>query len=715
MSMQGAVAKKKWEAIVEQTEPIIQGIEEASFTPTDLKRLASAIRSQSEIAGKVFENQIALYDQQVAKLESVIKDKLAANNIPATEANVQKVADKIFAGLVQHDWADVVKKVQKSLVNDKASQEFQKKLDQIKKTTDTLVKVEKDNKSEEKKQNTLDPKKSLLLQKMLKVTVGIPLRLAVNKQIRVEFKNAFKNQLKELKKQLKVFGTKILKISQKVWNVIRHPGEYFKLGLSKLTGLAKRGISKAASYIGFTEQDKRAALGVVKRAKNRVAKFVQPALYDANRFAGSKIQSILQPVLPNAVAELRDNKKRALRARVLSNMREMGLKPQNINSAPHIIRSNWGKDREHLVQTGIAKGIQAEHNVRTAYKGVKDTVTRAYDNSRISEFITVFNEWRKEQDIKQELREKWERAKTTKIGKLVGKSLDKYKKLYKESKEQIEEVGAANFFKSMLDKMGGWKYILGGGLAIAVGKALWDAFDVGEFFKKVGSSIWKWFVDLLPESVKKLFGIKNADTEPETKDYVQPNYSKGSGRTRTMAERGITQDKSYWDKIVGSDEKFKHLPDPRTTDYNSLTFREKTQLSRGDPEVRHKITQIAQEQAKQRQAKFKTQKEADKKNLSEADYNKKYNSRMNTASTFDFGTDAVEQSKPKQANTKSVMPDSVNTTDLSKPVSKREQAKGASNKQKSGTGAGNVFNLSTVPLYGKHDNDGLAVINTFSY
>lgn len=715
MSMQGAVAKKKWETIVEQTEPIIQGIEEASFTPTDLKRLASAIRSQSEIAGKVFENQIALYDQQVAKLESVIKDKLAANNIPATEANVQKVADKIFAGLVQHDWADVVKKVQKSLVNDKASQEFQKKLDQIKKSTDTLVKVEKDNKSEDKKQNTLDPKKSLLLQKMLKVTVGVPLRLAVNKQLRVEFKNAFKNQLKELKKQFKVFGTKILKISQKVWNVIRHPGEYFKLGLSKLTGLAKRGISKAASYIGFTEQDKRAALGVVKRAKNRVAKFVQPALYDANRFAGSKIQSILQPVLPNAVAELRDNKKRALRARVLSNMRDTGLKPQNINSASHIIRSNWDKDREHLIQNGLVKGIQAEHNVRTAYKGVKDTVTRAYDNSRISEFITVFNEWRKEQDIKQELKDKWEHAKTTKIGKLVGKSLDKYKKLYKESKEQIEEVGAANFFKSMLDKMGGWKYILGGGLAIAVGKALWDAFDVGEFFKKVGSSIWKWFVDLLPESVKKLFGIKNADTEPETKDYVQPNYSKGSGPTKTMAEKGINQDKSYWDKFIGSDDKFKHLPDPRTTDYGRLTFREKAQLSRGDPQVRRKIDQIKIEQAKQRQAKFKQQKESDKKNLSEADYNKKYNSRMNSASTFDFGSGAVEQSKPKQANTKSVMPDKVDTTDLSKPVPKKQQPKGNASKQKSGTGAGNVFNLSTVPLYGRRDNDGLAVINTFSY
>lgn len=687
MSMQGAVAKKKWEAIVEQTEPIIQGIEEASFTPSDLKRLASAIRSQSEIAGKVFEHQLSLYDQQVAKLNKLIKDKLAVNNIPATEANVQKVADKIFAGLVQHDWTDIVKKVQKTLGNDKASKDFQKKIDKIANNTDKLAKDKKAKKAQDILLN-LD-KKNSVLQKVLKVTVGLPLRLAVNKELR-----------STLKKQFKDFRSKLFIRIQKFWGVLRNPGKYIKQALiqsaNKLKQLVKTGVSNTATYLGFTDQDKRATLDILSKARNAVR---------------NKARKILQPILPNAVADLRNSKKRALRAKVLSNMRDMGLKPQNINSASHIIRANWPKDKEHIIQTSIAKGIQTEHNVRSAYRSAKDTVTNAYDNSRVSEFITVFNEWRKEQDIKQELKDKWERVKTSKIGKLVGKSLDKYKKLYKESKDQIEEVGASNFFKSMLDKMGGWKYILGGGLAVAIGKALWDAFDVGEFLKKVGSSIWKWFVDLLPDSVKKIFGIESNPAQ----DIVMPNYGKGNGVTeQSLAEKGVNQDKAFWDKFIGPDEKFKHLPDPRTTDYSRFTSREKAQLSRGNPQIRRMIDKIANAQTNQEIDKSRQQREADKKNLSEAEYNKKYGTRINTASNFDLNDTTVE-SKPKTANTKSVMADKVNTTDLSTPVPKREQTKGASNKQKSGTGAGNVFNLSTVPLYGRRDNDGLAVINTFSY
>lgn len=660
MSMQGAVAKQKWETIVEQTEPIIQGIEEASFTPSDLKRLASAIRSQSEIAGKVFEHQLSLYDQQVEKLESVIKDKLAANNIPATEANVQKVADKIFAGLVQHDWSDIVKKVQKSLANDKASKDFQNKIDTIVKNTDP-----------NNKKNSIDNfKNSSALQKFLKVTVGLPLRLAVNKQLRTTLRSEFKQ-----------FRTQLRIRVQKLWGILRNPGKYFKQALgsfgNRIKDFTKHRVSNAATYLGFTKEDKKAALEALPKLKSSVV---------------GKTRSILQPVLPNAVADLRDNKKRALRAKVLSNMRDMGLNPQNINSASHIIHANWPKDKKHLIGTSIAKGIQAEHNVRSAYRSAKDTATNAYDNSRIGEFITVFNEWRKEQDVKQKVKDKWERVKTSKISKLVGKSLDKYKKLYKESKDQIEEVGASNFFKSMLDKLGGWKYILGGGLAVAIGTALWKAFDVGEFFKKVGSSIWKWFVDLLPNSVKKIFGIE----QPRTNTQLD------------LSSSGINQDKDYWSGFIGPDKKFEHLPDPTTTDYTKLSFAQKHDLSNDDPDIRRKIAEITVQQAKQKQSKLPSktkinQQELDKKKLSPNSYN--------ASSSFN----APDPTKPKTANTKSVMADKVNTTDLSTPVPKKEQTKGTNNKQKSGTGAGNVFNLSTVPLYGRRDNDGLAVINTFSY
>ena len=677
--MQGALAKQKWEAIVEQTEPIIQGIEDATFTPTDLKRLASAIRSQSEIAGKVFEHQLSLYDQQVAKLNELIKDKLSANNIPATEANVQKVADKIFAGLVQHDWTDIVKKVQRSLANDKASKVFQKKIDKIANNTDKLAKDKKAKKAQDTLLN-LD-KKNSVLQKVLKVTVGLPLRLAVNKELR-----------STLRKQFKDFRSKLFIRIQKFWGVLRNPGKYIKQALiqsaNKLKQLVKTGVSNTATYLGFTDQDKRATFDTLSKARNTVR---------------NKARKILQPILPNAVADLRNNKKRALRAKVLSNMRDMGLKPKNINSVPHIIHSNCDKDREYLIQTGIAKGIQAEHNVRSAYHSAKDTVTNAYNNSRVSGFITVFNEWRKEQDIRQKVKDKWERVKTSKISKLVGKSLDKYKKLYKESKEQIEETAAGSFFKSTLDKLGGFKYILGGGLAVAIGTALWKAFDVGEFLKKVGSSIWSWFVDLLPDAVKKFFNIDQPNS-----DNTQPD----------ITSSGINQDKDYWSGFIGPDKKFEHLPDPTTTDYTKLSLAQKHELSNDDPDVRRKIAEITVQQAKQKQSKLPVkpkinQQELDKKSLSLNAYNKKYG--IQSGSDFSTNSHTSDSARLKEGNVKSVMPDKVETTDLSKAVPKRDQAKAISNKQKSGTSAGNVFNLSTVPIYGRRDNDGLAVINTFSY
>ena len=650
MSMQGAVAKKKWEAIVEQTEPIIQGIEEASFTPSDLKRLASAIRSQSEIAGKVFQHQLSLYDQQVAKLNELIKDKLVANNIPATEANVQKVADKIFAGLVQHDWSDIVKKVQKSLANDKASKKFQEKLDDIKNNTDKLAKKKDKN-------PILDLAKSSLFKKVMRVTIGLPLRLAVSKQLRHDFARYTLLPIKKL------------------WHMFKHPILTMRKGLRKFLGLGAKFrkfiLTKevsALNYLGFSKDEGRSALNILDKPRKAIT---------------NKVKSILTAVSPNQT-KVKNKKfktrKAAEKAKAQAKQKDKEYRSKQIQKKKAEVKSNF----QAMVQ----------HDFVESYKPItkKAKQIRKSSSKRIDSFIDSFNAWREQLQLKEKAKDKWERVKTSKIGKLVGKSLDKYKKLYKESKDQIEEVGASNFFKSMLDKMGGWKYILGGGLAVAIGKALWDAFDVGEFLKKVGSSIWKWFVDLLPDSVKKIFGIE------------QPKISNAQ---LDLGSSGINQDKDYWSDFIGPDKKFEHLPDPTTTDYTKLSFAQKHDLSNDDPDIRRKIAEITVQQAKQKQSKLPS-----KPKINQQELDKKSSlSAYNTSSSFN----APDLTKPKTVNTKSVMADQVNTTDLSTPVPKREQAKGASNKQKAGTGAGNVFNLSTVPLYGRRDNDGLAVINTFSY
>ena len=664
--MQGALAKQKWEAIVEQTEPIIQGIEEASFTPSDLKRLASAIRSQSEIAGKVFEHQLELYDQQVAKLESVIKDRLAANNIPATEANVQKVADKIFSNLVQHDWSDIAKQIQKALANDKASKEFAEKLDKVKNNTDKLV-------NEKKKSPILDLANSSLFKKVMRITVGLPLRLMVSKQLRHD---------------LASFLTKPIRV---LWNIVRHPIKSFQGGLQKLFGLGTKFrkfiLAKQIStlkYLGFSHDEQKTMLNIVPKSKKAIT---------------NKVKSILSTVAPNQtklIGKKFKTKEQAEKAKTLAKQYDEKYRSKKIQNKKADIKSNFNA----MVKKDFVE----------PYKPIVKPITKQAKKfgkasaKRIDSFIDSFNSWREELRLKEKAKQKWEQTKTSKIGKLVGKSLDKYKKLYKESKEQIEETAAGSFFKSALDKLGGWKYILGGGLAVAIGTALWKAFDIGEFLKKVGSSIWSWFVDLLPDSVKKIFNIDQPNP-----DNVQPDLSTS----------GINQDKDYWAGFIGPDKKFEHLPDPTTTDYTKLSLAQKHELSNDNPEVRRKIAEITVQQAKQKQSKLPVkpkvnQQELDKKNLSLNAYNKKYGIQSGS----DFNTNnsyTIDSAKPKEGNTKSVMPDKVETTDLSKAVPKREQSKATSNKQRSGTSAGNVFNLSTVPLYGRRDNDGLAVINTFSY
>ena len=114
--MSSDIAKQKWDNIVKKTEPIVQSINNASFTPSDLSELGSIIAEQSKIASTVFDKQLKVYDQQVEKLREVVKDKLAANKIKPSEHNILAVLSKLYQRLVREDLPKLFAKIQKALL-----------------------------------------------------------------------------------------------------------------------------------------------------------------------------------------------------------------------------------------------------------------------------------------------------------------------------------------------------------------------------------------------------------------------------------------------------------------------------------------------------------------------------------------------------------------------------------------------------------------------
>lgn len=118
--MDGRIARQKWDSIVERTEPIMQAIEDASFTRTDLYQLADAIESQSKLASSVFKSQLELFEKQVQALKPQVQQTLKNIGVEPSNANIEKVLDKAYQKILSKQFPKLVGQLQKALLADTA-------------------------------------------------------------------------------------------------------------------------------------------------------------------------------------------------------------------------------------------------------------------------------------------------------------------------------------------------------------------------------------------------------------------------------------------------------------------------------------------------------------------------------------------------------------------------------------------------------------------
>ena len=116
--MDGRIARQKWDAIVERTEPIMQAIEDASFTRTDLYQLADAIESQSKLASSVFKSQLELFDKQVQALKPKVQQTLKSIGVDPSTANTEKVLEKAYQKILSKQFPKLVGQLKKALIAD---------------------------------------------------------------------------------------------------------------------------------------------------------------------------------------------------------------------------------------------------------------------------------------------------------------------------------------------------------------------------------------------------------------------------------------------------------------------------------------------------------------------------------------------------------------------------------------------------------------------
>lgn len=124
--MDGRIAKQKWDSIVERTEPIIQAIEDATFTRADLYQLSDAIESQSELASELFKTQLKVLERQIQGLKPQVEQTLEKAGIPISEANITAVLDRAYQKMLARQFPKMVSQLQKALLADKEKKEKEK-------------------------------------------------------------------------------------------------------------------------------------------------------------------------------------------------------------------------------------------------------------------------------------------------------------------------------------------------------------------------------------------------------------------------------------------------------------------------------------------------------------------------------------------------------------------------------------------------------------
>lgn len=118
------IALGRWDAIVKQTQPVFDDIENGDFTNRDLARVAQLLKKQSKLASTVFEQNLQLLSEQAKTYIPVVKQELAKIGEAVSPKNIGIVVEAIYKELVTSNIKTIVDKI-KEVINSDVVKKFQ--------------------------------------------------------------------------------------------------------------------------------------------------------------------------------------------------------------------------------------------------------------------------------------------------------------------------------------------------------------------------------------------------------------------------------------------------------------------------------------------------------------------------------------------------------------------------------------------------------------
>lgn len=220
-------AEQKWQRIVQQTEPVIATIENGSFTPSDLTKLASLIGRQSELASALFKKEVRAFKIQAESFTSDIIGRLHGIGVDATVGNIQKVIEKIFKLEIKRNLNSLMQKMK---------DEVSKQVNLITQTAKTFFVEKKENQVAKESEN----------EKVQEIVKSITQKLDV---IPTELKKIISTYTKPQQNELPVIventvpNTENSKLESKIENAIRIGSEKISAIKNELKNELKSEIS----------------------------------------------------------------------------------------------------------------------------------------------------------------------------------------------------------------------------------------------------------------------------------------------------------------------------------------------------------------------------------------------------------------------------------------------------------------------------------------
>ena len=113
-----SIAQRKWADIVSKTEPYLEEAENGTFTLDDARRMTEIIRSQSRLASGMFSKQVSLLKMHAESMRDRVKEKFDALNIPKTAENLSRVLERIFLNLLARRLPEILEKIKNLILSE---------------------------------------------------------------------------------------------------------------------------------------------------------------------------------------------------------------------------------------------------------------------------------------------------------------------------------------------------------------------------------------------------------------------------------------------------------------------------------------------------------------------------------------------------------------------------------------------------------------------